>query len=533
MKKPVAIGIAVVAGVVAVAAPIAASLYWAQKQNLEDQMASAESLANEVLRRFDRASDQSLEAHRALKAAGATNPCSEANIRLMRRLVVGMDQLKVVGYVANDHIVCSSYGRHDDNRIGIPIGPPTYRSNIGTLVRTSIQFALVPGMTFLGTSDESTGYIAMIPRDLPLQIFVDRPDIAIGVFSSYSKKMLTSRGEINEAWIERLGQSQETQFSSDRHVVVVKRVPRTPAVGVFAAIQQSSVEQGLRRTAMLAVPVGLAAGLVLALAVFYVTRYQMSVRSLIKAALRRHEFFLVYQPIIELRGGSCIGAEALIRWRRPDGSLVRPDLFIPVAEESGLIHEITKEVMLLVARDASRFLRANPRLHIAINLSAKDLAMAETGHLVKDLILGMGVRADNIMVEATERGFMQAEVARRIMDDIHSLQVKIAIDDFGTGYSSLSYLEKFKLDYLKIDKSFVDTMGGETATSQVAPHIIEMAKSLKLEMIAEGVETEAQVRYLQQHGVQYAQGYFYAKPMPFAEFAAYVAKTEKMIAQAA
>src|SRR3954466_434366 len=142
----------------------------------------------------------------------------------------------------------------------------------------------------------------------------------------------------------------------------------------------------------------------------------------------------------------------------------------------------------------------------------------------------MGVKPHNILMEATERGFMQADVARRIMDDIHSLNVKIAIDDFGTGYASLSNLEKFKLDYLKIDKSFVDTMGGKAATSQVAFHIIEMAKALKLEMIAEGVETAAQVRYLREHGVQFAQGYFFAKPMPLREFAAFVQESEKLAA---
>jgi sensor c-di-GMP phosphodiesterase-like protein len=186
--------------------------------------------------------------------------------------------------------------------------------------------------------------------------------------------------------------------------------------------------------------------------------------------------------------------------------------------------------MEMVARDSAVLLKARPQLHIGINLSSKDLEKPQTAHLIREMIRKMGVKPQNVLVEATERGFMQADVARRILDDIHALDVKIAIDDFGTGYSSLSYLEKFRLDYLKIDKSFVDTVGKDAATSQVVPHIIEMAKSLKLEMIAEGVETEAQVQFLQQRGVQYAQGYFYAKPMPFAEFAAYVAKSERLAA---
>ena len=176
----------------------------------------------------------------------------------------------------------------------------------------------------------------------------------------------------------------------------------------------------------------------------------MSMPALIRSALRRREFFLVYQPIVELESGRCVGAEALVRWRRADGTMVRPDHFIPVAEESGLI-------------------------------------------------------------------------------EIRALNVKIAIDDFGTGYSSLSYLENLPLDYLKIDKSFVDTMGGDAATSQVAPPIIEMARSLRLEMIAEGVETEAQAAFLRQRGVRYAQGYFFAKPMPFPEFASYFAASAQAV----
>ena len=530
MNKRAAVGIAVVAGAIAIAAPIAASLYWAQRQTLDEQFVSAEAVAIEVARRDALVVEQIAEAHRLLKAAGATEPCSEANIRLMRRLTVDLDQLRVVGYVANDHLICSGFGRHDNNRPGIPVGPVTFRGATGNLVRTSLEMALIPGKTFLSSTDEKTGYTVIVHKDTPIQVFVDRSDISLGIFSSIGKVLLAGRGDFDPAWIDRLGDATSVRFNDTRHLIVIKQVPNVPKIAAYVAIKRESVELSLRRTALLMVPVGLAAGLILALAVFFITRRQMSMRSLIKGALRRKEFFLAYQPIIELRGGRCVGAEALIRWRRPDGQFVRPDLFIPVAEETGLIHDITKEVMLLVAQDATRFLKAHPDLHIGINLSSRDLVMEETGHLVSALIKGMGVKPHNILVEATERGFMQADVARRIMDDIHALDVKIAIDDFGTGYSSLAYLEKFKLDYLKIDKSFVDTMGGKAATSQVAPHIIEMAKSLKLEMIAEGVESEGQVRFLQERGVQYAQGYFYAKPMPFIEFAAYVAKTEKLVA---
>lgn len=530
MNKRAAIGIAVIAGAIAIAAPIAASLYWAQRQTVDEQFVSAEAVANEVARRDALVVEQILEAHRLLKSAGATDPCSETNMRLMRRLTVDLDQLRVVGYVANDNMICSGFGRHDNNRPGIPLGPVTYRSELGNLVRTSVEMALIPGKTFLSSTDEKTGYTVIVHKDTPIQVFVDRPDISLGIFSVRSKVLLTGRGDFDPVWISHLGDSTSVRFNDSRHLVVIKEIPNAPKIYAYTAIKNESVERRLRRAAYLVVPMGIAAGLVLALAVFFVTRRQMSMRSLIKGALRRKEFFLAYQPIIELMGGRCVGAEALIRWRRSDGQFVRPDLFIPVAEETGVIHDITKEVMRLIEKDASRFLKTHQYLHIAINLSSRDLAMKETGHLIHELIRNMGVRPDNIMVEATERGFMQADVARLIMDDIHALGVKIAIDDFGTGYSSLSYLEKFKLDYLKIDKSFVDTMGGKAATSQVAPHIIEMAKSLKLEMIAEGVESEEQVRYLQERGVQYAQGYFYAKPMPFIEFAAYVARTEKLAA---
>jgi sensor c-di-GMP phosphodiesterase-like protein len=521
MSKRTAIAVAVVVGLVAIALPVAASIYLAWKQSFEEQMANVVTLAQDVLRRSDASTDQTLAIFRTLEAAGASDPCSDANIRLMARLDLASEHVQAIGYVKDDRLLCSSYGRHNT-----PVGPPAYVSGSGAYIRPAVEFPVLPGNRLLLSTSKSSGYSTAINPNLPLDVFVDKSDVSVGVFAYPLKRLILKRGTFNPQWMEALGEARDARFSHDHYVVAVRRSSKH-ALAAFAAIPAASVYAGMRRTALILVPLGLAAGLLLAWVVFYVAKTQLALPAVLKVALKRKEFFLLYQPIVELRGGRCVGAEALIRWRRPNGEMVRPDLFIPVAEDVGLIHEVTKRVMEIVADEAEHLLKARPDFHIGINLSHVDLQLHDSPGLVRELIRKMGVQPHNILVEATERGFMQADKARQIMGEIRALNVKIAIDDFGTGYSSLSYLEKFPLDYLKIDKSFVDTMGGEAATSQVVVHIIEMAKSLNLEMIAEGVETEAQLKFLQQRGVQFAQGWFFGKPMPLRELAAFVAKMEK------
>ena len=210
-----------------------------------------------------------------------------------------------------------------------------------------------------------------------------------------------------------------------------------------------------------------------------------------------------------------------MRWRRPDGSLVRPDLFIPLAEESGLILPITDQVVEAVISDLKAHLVTDRSLHVAINVSAADVKTGRILPVIGKALKGTGIEPRQIWLEATERGFMDIESARAAITLARQQGYFVAIDDFGTGYSSLQYLQGLPLDALKIDKSFVHMIGRETATSSVISHVIAMARALDLRIVAEGVEKEYQASYLAAHQVEFAQGWLYSKPLPAADFIAF------------
>jgi sensor c-di-GMP phosphodiesterase-like protein len=179
---------------------------------------------------------------------------------------------------------------------------------------------------------------------------------------------------------------------------------------------------------------------------------------------------------------------------------------------------MTDLVLERVCTEMATLLQLRGDLYVSINLAAIDLSSERFCTVLDSTLAAHAIDPQRIAIEATERGFMHAQTAADIIRQLRNTGHRVLIDDFGTGYSSLSYLQTFQVDVLKIDKSFIDTVGTKAATASVAPHIVEIGHSLNLKMIAEGVETEAQAAWLVAHGVQNGQGWLFGRPMPAQQF---------------
>ncbi|WP_182915821.1 EAL domain-containing protein [Massilia cavernae] len=512
------IALASALGGAAIGAPVIAALHFSGRQSLNKEMDSALSIADEVIRRTNEVSHQSVSAINKLTATPAPDPCADEHIARMREVAIGSTHLRLVGRVEGTGLVCSSLGRHMPP---VPLGPVEFVTAKGARIRTSVALPLAPGVRFIVA--EISGYAAVIHGSTPMDVFLDNRDVSISLVSNNTGGTVLTRGVYASSWFRALPRGGAAKTFDGQYVIGQRRSEDIDVTAV-AAIPVRYLDARSNELSMKVLPVGLLAGVSLAWAVSVLIQHQGSLAAILRTSLKREEFFLVYQPVIDLRTGKCIGAEALVRWRREDGSVLMPDVFIPVAESSRQIATLTATVIDLVERELPRLLAAYPDLLIGVNLGAIDLQNKLIVDRLALLFSRTAIQPHNLMLEATERALIDFDLSSSVIRDLRAMGLMMAIDDFGTGYSSLSYLTQLAVDCVKIDKSFVDTIGSEAATSKVVYYIIEMGKSLDLKMVAEGVETEAQATFLLENGVHYAQGFLYGRPMTGADLDDYLAR---------
>jgi diguanylate cyclase (GGDEF)-like protein len=254
------------------------------------------------------------------------------------------------------------------------------------------------------------------------------------------------------------------------------------------------------------------------------SREVMGLETALRRALEKQQLSVYYQPKISIATGEIMGMEALLRWFQEDGKFIPPDLFIPIAEETGLIIPIGEWVLHEACRQNSEWQQQGIEgLKISVNVSGHQFRKAGFASIIEKTLASTGMDAKYLVVELTE-SMLTGDTDRhiRILNAIKELGAGLSIDDFGTGYSSLSYLSRFPIDELKIDRSFIIDVPKNPQDSAIVKAIIAMAQSLHLSVVAEGVEDEAQVEYLQTLDCDIIQGYYFSRPLPAADFYAFM-----------
>ena len=330
---------------------------------------------------------------------------------------------------------------------------------------------------------------------------------------AFNLPRLLSQSEL-EAELGRISAILEAPYELDDHAVVLgvrygvsstrTAPPEAPQLLQQAEIALRSATQGGNNIALYASADG------------EKMRARQALDIAMRRALRLQEFYLLYQPQIDLASGAMVGVEALVRWRDADLGMVPPADFIPLAEETGLIISLGEWVLREACREAAQW---NWSGRLSVNVSAVQFKLADIVGLVEDATRQSGFPADRLDIEITESLYAGNDtVILAALERLQAIGCKIAIDDFGTGYSSLSYLSRFPIDVLKIDRSFVSDISRDASDAAIVASIITLAHNLKMSVIAEGVETAEQLDYLRRHGCDEMQGYYFSRPLAAPDF---------------
>ena len=466
-------------------------------------------IAGEVVSRTEAALDSGLMALTELSLLGVAK-CNERDLDLMRRTVYSNFWIKEVGIARRDgQILC--------NHIGDAVAVERLSSLYPSRNR-NVSLQLVEmggggrrGLMLVWAFSPAVGLTAIVPGDALSDGALPRflRDLASVSISLTDGSMI---GGVKVTNAQRLGNGSEGLIrafaQSERYPI---RATLSAPLSAFGGQNGSLFSYAQVGSTLLS-------ALIFALFV-YVLRGPPVELARLSEAVARGEIVPYYQPIVDIGTGRLTGCEVLVRWRKPNGTLVAPEMFIGLAEDSTVAWPLTQMLMRRVRTDLEQSFGKRPALKISINLFNAHFGTLRTVRDVTSVFDGSAVSYRQLVFELTERQPLgDIGRARVVIRRLQDLGARVALDDAGTGHSGLAYLHQLGVDVVKIDKLFVDTIGADRTATPIIDSLIKLGHDLGMEVIAEGVETFEQLDYLREHGADSAQGYLFSPPLPATAF---------------
>ncbi|WLI78826.1 EAL domain-containing protein [Kosakonia sp. H02] len=492
----------------AVILPLALSIWLTHRLAEETFMNGLQRYAALASMRTQRVVNQSKAALRELDSYRGT-PCTPAHLLTMRRISYSWRYVRDVFYLNGQQPLCSSL------TADTPVPPFQQAEQITAdgfnawLMRHN-ELGFSQYMVAIGSEHHA---VVVDPQSFIDVVSFSTSPKNVALISLKTHLRIASNTGLSPQILAQITPDGPTTIVDEGMAYVVQRdIGMGLAIVTWAPL--ALLEKSWHHLLMIWLPLSLIISVLIAVALLRVLRRLQSPHAQLQDAIQRREITVFYQPIVALGSGQMVGAEALARWQQKDGSWLAPDTFIPLAVHRGLMPQLTRLVVETVFATMGPWLQRHPEQHISINLEPSDLLDPALPALLARLLAEWQLSPAQIALEITERGFADPAVSGPAIATLRAAGHAIYIDDFGTGYCSLSYLQNLDVDIIKIDKSFVDALEHKTVT----PHIIDMAKALRLAMVAEGIETEGQVQWLTHYGVEYGQGWLYSKALPPDEF---------------
>jgi sensor c-di-GMP phosphodiesterase-like protein len=434
--------------------------------------------------------------------------CTEAEIAHFRELVFRSDYLKDVDRIRGGKIECSA----TEGRLARPLGQFKSQSTQqdGTIAYSNLapirDASLKRAGLQLGTAYVVFGsHLPPQMGPIPLHLTISTKDAASeqAAGASQSENLISTT--------DGTGRADDTLYAT-----------RCSTLHQNCVMASASVSEALKGEVITIAGTILVFGVfgaLIGVAFSFVYNRSRDLCQQLRRAISADKIELAYQPIVNLNSGKIVGAEALARWNDEDGNAVSPDIFIKIAEEHGFVGELTKKVLRRALRSFADTLRNHPEFRLSINVSGADLVDPSFLPMLDDTLKRTRVDAKSLVIEITERSTAENAVAMETIRELRRREHSIHIDDFGTGYSNLDKLLYLFADTIKIDKAFTRVIGTESVTVVILPQILAMAKSLNLDVVVEGVETEHQANYFSQVQQKiYAQGWLYGRPIAVEDF---------------